>query len=54
MHIAESQSLIALANLKSRGIGEAKILELNNFLENNRYKTSSYTSSTPRLEFGKP
>ncbi len=41
----QGQSLIALAKLKSHGITEARILELNNFLDNNRYKTSNYTST---------
>jgi hypothetical protein len=35
---AQSQSLIALAKLKSYGITDERILELNNFLENNGYK----------------
>ena len=34
----QSQSLIALAKLKSYGVTEDRILELNNILENNRYK----------------
>ena len=34
----QSQSLIALAKLKSYGLTEDRILELNNFLENNGYK----------------
>jgi len=34
----QSQSIIALAKLKCNGITEARILELNNFLENNEYK----------------
>ena len=33
----QSQSLIALANLKSHGITEERILQLNNLLENNGY-----------------
>ena len=49
----KSQPLIALATLKSHGITEARILELNNFLDNNGYKTSSYTSTlnicSPRI-----
>ncbi len=44
----QGQSLIALAKLKSNGITEDKILELNSFLENNGYKTDSYTSNTCR------
>jgi hypothetical protein len=35
---SQSQSLIALANLKSYGITEDRLLQLNNFLDNNRYK----------------
>ncbi len=42
----QSQSLIALAKLKSQGITEGRILELNNLLENNEYKSSGYTSTT--------
>jgi hypothetical protein len=34
----QSQSLVALAKLKSYGLTEDRILELNNFLENNGYK----------------
>jgi hypothetical protein len=34
----QSQSLIALAKLKSHGITEEQIISLNNFLENNGYK----------------
>ena len=45
---SQSQSLIALAKLKSSGITEDKILELDSFLENNGYKTDSYTSNTCR------
>ncbi len=41
----QTQSLVALANLKSYGTPEDMILELNNFLDNNGYKTSSYTST---------
>jgi hypothetical protein len=33
----QNQSLIALAKLKSHGITEDRILQLNNFLENNGY-----------------
>jgi transposase len=47
----QGQSLIALAKLKSNGITEDKILELNSYLENNGYKTDSYTSNTCRPEF---
>jgi hypothetical protein len=42
----QTQSLIALAKLKSQGITEGRILELNNLLENNEYKSSGYTSTT--------
>ena len=44
----QTQSLIALAKLKCHGITEARILELNNFLENNEYKDTrpnTYTST---------
>jgi hypothetical protein len=41
----QSQSLIALAKLKSTGITEDRILELNNMLENNGYKISSIIST---------
>ena len=34
----QSQSLIALANLKSYGLTEDRILQLSNFLEDNGYK----------------
>jgi hypothetical protein len=33
-----SQVIMALTNLKSHGITEDRILQLNNFLENNGYK----------------
>ena len=42
---SQSESLIALAKLKSHRVTEDKILQLNNLLENNGYKTSSYTST---------
>ena len=41
----QSQSLIALAKLKSYGLTEDRILQLNNFLEDNAFKASSYTST---------
>jgi hypothetical protein len=41
----QSQGLIALANLQSHGITEHRLLQLNNLLDNNGYKTSSYTST---------
>jgi hypothetical protein len=34
----QSQSLVNLAKLKSYGITEDRILQLNNLLENNRYR----------------
>ena len=43
----QSQSLIALAKLKSHGITEDRILELNTFLKNSEYKDTildTYTS----------
>jgi hypothetical protein len=45
--LRQSQSLIALAKIKSYGITDERILELNNFLENNGLKdmnSNSYTS----------
>jgi uncharacterized protein (UPF0335 family) len=41
----QSQSLIALANLKSYGLTEDRLLQLSNFLEDNAFKISSYTST---------
>jgi hypothetical protein len=38
---SQSESLITLANLKSQGVTEDKLLRLNNFLENNGYITRS-------------
>jgi DNA polymerase III delta prime subunit len=38
---SQSQSLVALAKLKSHGITEDRILQLNSFLENNGYKARS-------------
>jgi hypothetical protein len=35
---------MALMNLRGHGLTDDRILELNNFLESNGYKTSSYTS----------
>jgi hypothetical protein len=40
----QSQSLIALAKLKSHGVTEDRILGLNNFLENNGYKDVKFNS----------
>jgi hypothetical protein len=40
-----SQSLIALAKLKSYGLTENRILQLSNFLEDNAFKVSSCTST---------
>ena len=42
---SQSESLITLAILKSRGITEDRILEMHSLLENNGYKVSSYTST---------
>ena len=36
-----SQVITALINLKNRGITEERLIQLNNFVENNGYKTSS-------------
>lgn len=41
----QNEALINLAKLKSYGITEDRILELNNLLENNGYKASGYTST---------
>jgi hypothetical protein len=41
----KSQPLIALAKLKSYGLTEDRILQLSNFLEDNVFKASSYTST---------
>jgi len=41
----QSQSFIALAKLKSYGLTEDRLLQLNNILENNGYKASSYGST---------
>jgi hypothetical protein len=49
---SRSQLIMALTNLQSHGITEERIISLNNFLESNGYKTSSYTSNTSRPEFG--
>ena len=40
----QSQSLIALANLKSNGITEDRIIEINSFLENNGYNDTRFNS----------
>jgi hypothetical protein len=50
----QSQSLIGLAKLKSYGLTEDRLLQLNNFLESNGYKTSSYTHAAPNSQFWKP
>src|SRR5919197_1101714 len=42
---SRSQVIIALVNLRSHGLTDDRILELNNFLEDNVYKASSYTST---------
>jgi hypothetical protein len=41
---SRSQVIMALMNLRGHGLTDDRILELNNFLESNGYKTSSYTS----------
>ena len=45
---SRSQLIMALMNLRSHGITEEQIISLNNFVENNGYKASSYTSNTSR------
>jgi hypothetical protein len=42
---SRSPVIMALMKLKSRGMPEERILQLNNILENNVYKASSYTST---------
>jgi hypothetical protein len=42
--LRQSQSLVALAKIRSHGISEEQIISLNTLLESNGYKTSSYTS----------
>src|SRR5919198_1417226 len=42
---SQSESLITLAKLKSYGLTEDRLLQLNNFLEDNAFKASSYTSA---------
>ena len=48
---SHSQVINAVANLRSHGITDEQIILLNNFLESNGYKTSSYTIETllPRI-----
>jgi hypothetical protein len=40
----QSQSLVNLAKLKSYGLTEDRILQLNNFLENNGYRDMKSSS----------
>jgi cell division septum initiation protein DivIVA len=40
-----SQVIIALANLQTHGITEEQIMSVNNFMESNGYKASSYTTT---------
>jgi hypothetical protein len=40
-----NKAMRAVLNLQSRGISEHRLLQLNNFLESNGYKTSSYTGT---------
>jgi hypothetical protein len=37
----QNKAMMAMLNLQSRGITEDKILQLNRFLENNKYKDNS-------------
>jgi len=46
---SRSQVIMALMNLKSHGITEERIILLNNFLESNGYKTSSYTVQSEHM-----
>jgi hypothetical protein len=41
---SQNKSMMAMLNLQSRGITEEQIISLNQLLENNGYKTSSYTN----------
>ena len=41
----QNKAMMAMINLQSRGITEDRLLQLNNLLDNNGYKTSSYTST---------
>jgi hypothetical protein len=41
----QNKAMMAMLNMQSRGITEDRILQLNNLLDNNGYKTSSYTST---------
>jgi uncharacterized protein (UPF0335 family) len=54
----QNKSMMTMFNLQSRGITEEQIILLNNFLESNGYKTSSYTVQTyaaPNSQFhGRP
>jgi hypothetical protein len=43
--LRQSQAIMALTNLQSHGISEEQIMSLNNSLESNGYKTSSYTNT---------
>jgi hypothetical protein len=43
---SRSQVIMTLLNLQSHGVTEDQIILLNNFLESNGYKTSSYTVQT--------
>jgi hypothetical protein len=45
MCFSQNKSMMAMLNLQSRGITEDQIISLNNFLESNGYKTSSYTGT---------
>jgi hypothetical protein len=36
----QNKAMMAMINLQSRGITEDRILQLNNFLENNRYSSN--------------
>jgi hypothetical protein len=41
----QNKAMRAILNLQSRGITEDKILQMNNFLQDNAYRASSYTST---------
>jgi hypothetical protein len=41
----QNKAMMAMINLQSRGITEDRIIQLNNLLDNNGYKSNSYTST---------
>jgi hypothetical protein len=43
--LRQNQVIMALTNLRSHGIDEEQIMAVNNFMESNGYKASSYTTT---------